>query len=179
MSDAFEVMKAELDQIKDRWTEIQTRIVAEVEHTNAENIRLQQVITSRDAETGKLRSERDAAVPRHHQVREEIGPLKMELQVAVADLKKARSNSSAQQREITRFTAELGKKTFLAQANLKKIVEKFLEQTNAAIQVSTATALQTWSEQAAELQVLRAEKANRDLRGPRFWKLDKANCEAV
>jgi ribosomal protein L44E len=51
--------------------------------------------------------------------------------VAVADLKKARSNSSAQQREITRLTAELGKKTLLAQANLKKIVEKFREQMNA------------------------------------------------
>jgi hypothetical protein len=103
----------------------------------------------------------------------------MELQVAVADLKTARSNSSAQQREITRLTAELGKKTLLAQANLKKIVVKFREQTNATIQVSTATALQTWSEQATELQVLRADKANRDLRGPRFWKLDKANCKAV
>jgi hypothetical protein len=29
------------------------------------------------------------------------------------------------------------------------------------------------------LQVLRADKANRELRGPGFWKLDKANCEAV
>jgi hypothetical protein len=27
--------------------------------------------------------------------------------------------------------------------------------------------------------VLRADKANRDLRGPGFWKLDKANYEAV
>jgi hypothetical protein len=30
-----------------------------------------------------------------------------------------------------------------------------------------------------ELQVLRADKANRELRGLEFWKLDKANCEAV
>jgi hypothetical protein len=67
----------------------------------------------------------------------------------------------------------------LAQANLKRIVEKFWEQTNAVIQIPTATALQSWSEQAAELQVLRADKANRDLRGPGFWKLDQANCEAV
>jgi hypothetical protein len=36
---------------------------------------------------------------------------------------------------------ELGKKSFLAQANLKKIVEKFQEQKNVAIQVATATAL--------------------------------------
>jgi hypothetical protein len=41
------------------------------------------------------------------------------------------------------------------------------------------TTLQSWAEQAAELQVLRADKANRDLRGPGFWKLDQANCEAV
>jgi hypothetical protein len=34
-------------------------------------------------------------------------------------------------------------------------------------------------EQAAELQVLRADKANRDLQGPGFWKLDQENCEAV
>jgi hypothetical protein len=27
--------------------------------------------------------------------------------------------------------------------------------------------------------VLRADKAYRELRGPGFWKLDKANCEAV
>jgi hypothetical protein len=40
-------------------------------------------------------------------------------------------------------------------------------------------ALQSWAEQAAELQVLRADKANRDLRGPGFWKLDQANCKAV
>jgi hypothetical protein len=40
-------------------------------------------------------------------------------------------------------------------------------------------ALQEWSEQAAELQVVRADKANRDLQGPGFWKLDQANCEAV
>jgi hypothetical protein len=29
------------------------------------------------------------------------------------------------------------------------------------------------------LQVLQADKANQELRGPGFWKLDKANCEAV
>jgi hypothetical protein len=39
--------------------------------------------------------------------------------------------------------------------------------------------LQKWSKQAAELQVLRADKANRELHGPGFWKLDQANCDAV
>jgi uncharacterized Fe-S center protein len=73
-----------------------------------------------------------------------------------------------QQKEIDRLMGELGKKSFLAHANLKKIMEKFREQTNAAIQVATATALREWSEQTAELQVLRANKANRDLRGCKF-----------
>jgi hypothetical protein len=45
---------------------------------------------------GQLKSERDAAVRRHEQVREESGPLKLELQVAFADLKTAWSNSNAQ-----------------------------------------------------------------------------------
>jgi hypothetical protein len=67
---------------------------------------------------------------------------------------------------------ELGKKAFTAQANLKRIVEKFRDQTKVAIQAATATRLQSWAEQAAEFQVLRADKANRDLRGPGFSKVD-------
>jgi hypothetical protein len=71
---------------------------------------------------------------------------------------------------------ELGKKRQRVQANLRRIVEKFREQTNAAIQAATAMALQGMAEQVVELQVLRADKANRDLRGPGFWKLDQENC---
>jgi hypothetical protein len=103
----------------------------------------------------------------------------MELSVATKDLEKARATREAQQRENDRLRCALEKRTDMVQANLKRIVEKFREQTNAAIQVATATALQGWAEQAAELQVLRADKANRDLRGPGFWKLDQPNCEAV
>jgi hypothetical protein len=65
----------------------------------------------------------------------------LELTVTIVDLQRARSNGNTQQWEIDRLTDELGKRTFLAQANLKKIVEKFREQTNVAIQISTATAL--------------------------------------
>jgi hypothetical protein len=39
--------------------------------------------------------------------------------------------------------------------------------------------LKEWCEQAAELQLFCADKANRELRGPGFWKLDKANYEAI
>jgi hypothetical protein len=37
MSDAFEVTNAELEKNKERWKDIQTRLVAEVERTNEEN----------------------------------------------------------------------------------------------------------------------------------------------
>jgi hypothetical protein len=57
----------------------------------------------------------------------------MELSVAVEDLKKAREIIDRQQKYINRLTGELGKKMFLAQANLKKIVEKFREYINVAI----------------------------------------------
>jgi hypothetical protein len=57
---------------------------------------------------------------------------------------------------------------YLAQANLRRLVDKFQEKTKAEIEIATATTLQGWSEQAAELQVLCAEKAKWELRGPGF-----------
>jgi hypothetical protein len=99
--------------------------------------------------------------------------------MAKADVQKARTSRDEQIKENDCLQNELKKKAFSAQANLKRIVEKFRDQTNMTIQAATATALQSWAEQAAKLQVLRADKANGDLRGPGFWKLDKANCEAV
>ena len=63
--------------------------------------------------------------------------------------------------------------------HVKKIIEKFRKQTEEDIEEATTTALQHWCAQAAELQVLQVDKVNRDLKGSRFWKLDKANAEAV
>jgi hypothetical protein len=65
-----------LDESKECWKEVQTRLVAEVERTIEENGRLKQATASRNAEIGKLKSEGDAAVRRQQQVREEIGPLR-------------------------------------------------------------------------------------------------------
>jgi chromosome segregation ATPase len=138
-----------------------------------DNAKLTQALENRHAAMENLAQERDAAIRRHQQAQEELGPLRMELSVATKDLKKVRANFDVQQREINRLMGELGKKTELVQDNLKRIVEKFRGQTNAAIQVATATALQGWAEQAAESQVLRADKANRDLQVPGFWKLDQ------
>jgi chromosome segregation ATPase len=121
MSEAFEMLNAEMKKSKDMWKRIQTRLVADVEQTMKE----QQALQNRHAAMEKLAQERDAAVRRHRQVQEELGPLRMELSVATKELKKIRANFDAQQREIDRLMGELGKKMELVQANLRRIVEKF------------------------------------------------------
>jgi hypothetical protein len=68
MSGVFEVMKSELDKNKERWKLVQAQLVAEVECTNEENVRLKQAMTSRNAKMDKLKQERDAAIRRHRQV---------------------------------------------------------------------------------------------------------------
>jgi hypothetical protein len=99
--------------------------MADVESTTEENGRLKQAVDSLNAETKKLRQERDTPVRPHRQAQEELGPLRMELSVTVGDLKNARTTQGMQQKEIDYLTGELGKKSLLTPANLKKIVEKF------------------------------------------------------
>jgi chromosome segregation ATPase len=133
MSDAFEMLNAEMRKSKDTWKRILSCLVADVERAREENVRLTQAMASRNAKTKKLTQEREAAVRRHRQAQGELGPLRLELSVAVKDLKKARANQDAQQRDIDRIMGKLGKTSIVAQANLKKIVEKFREQMNATI----------------------------------------------
>jgi chromosome segregation ATPase len=133
MFDAFEMQNAERQKSKDTGKRIQTHLVSEVERTNEENDRVKQGLESRNAKTSKVKQEWDVAVRRHRQAQEELGPLRMELSVAVEDLKRAQANQDAQQWDTDLLRGELGKKSFLAQANLKNIVEKFREQTNASI----------------------------------------------
>jgi chromosome segregation ATPase len=179
MEKAFDSMKADMDQLRKRWEQVQARLVAEVERTNAENTRLHQVISDQQAELDRERKEREAAERRHRQKQAELGLAQLELAVAKEDVRMARAGRDDMLKENDRLRKELGNRAFTAQANLKRIVERFRTQTTVAIQAAMATALQSWAEQPAELQVLRADKANRDLRGPGFWKLDQANCEAV
>ena len=62
---------------------------------------------------------------------------------------------------------------------MKKIIDKFCKQREENIEITTATVLQEWCGQATELHVLQADKENRDLKDPDFWKLDKVNGEVV
>ena len=52
--------------------------------------------------------------------------------------------------------------------HMKKIMERFCKQTEEDIEIATVMALQEWCGQAMELQVLWADKANRDKKGPGF-----------
>jgi chromosome segregation ATPase len=172
MEAAFAGMKTDMEQLRKRWEQVQSRLVAEVECTNAENARLNQAMSDQQAEVDKARKEQDAAESRHRQRQAELGLAQLELAVAKEDVRTARASRDDIMKDNDRLRKELEKKAFSAQANLKCIIERFREQTKVAIEIATTTTLQSWAEQAAELQVLRADKANRDLRGPGFWKLD-------
>jgi chromosome segregation ATPase len=114
MSDAFEMLNVEMKKSKDTWKRIQNRLMSGVERAHEDNGRLAQALADQNAETEKLAQERDAAVRRHRQAQEELGPLRLELSLATKDLKKVRANQDAQQREIDHLMGELGKKTEMA-----------------------------------------------------------------
>jgi chromosome segregation ATPase len=152
MEKAMDGMKTDMEQLRKRWEQVQARLVAEVEHTNAENARLNQAMSDQNAELDRPRRERDAAERRHRQSQAELGLAQLELTVAKDDVQKARASRDATIKENDRLRSQLEKRTFSAQANLKRIIERFREQTKVAIQMATATTLQSWAEQAAELQ---------------------------
>jgi uncharacterized protein YlxW (UPF0749 family) len=64
MEAAFAGMKTDMEQLRKQWEQVQSRLVAEVERTNAENARLNQTMSDQQAEVDKARKERDAAESR-------------------------------------------------------------------------------------------------------------------
>jgi chromosome segregation ATPase len=146
MSNAFQILQEEQKRRSAEWKRIRTRLTADVESTFEENGRLKQAIASLTGEAAKLKDEKDGAVRRARQFQDELGLLKMELAVTKKDVRMARSVSNERQKEVDQLRDELGKKQYLAQANLKRIVDKFQEKTKAEIEVATAMALQSWSE---------------------------------
>jgi predicted nucleic acid-binding Zn-ribbon protein len=107
-------MKTDMDQLWERWEQVQSRLVSEVERTNGENARLTQAMTDQNAELDKVRKERDAAVRRHRQSQEELGLVQLELTVAKDDVQKARASWDITMKENDRLRNELGKKVFSA-----------------------------------------------------------------
>jgi hypothetical protein len=103
MTRAFKVMKTEMDQIRERWKQVQARLVSEVERTNEENNGLKQAMIVRNAELDKVKQEREAAIRRHRQVQAKLGIVKMELSVAKADVEKPLTSRDAQIKENDRL----------------------------------------------------------------------------
>jgi hypothetical protein len=136
-----------------------------VERTNEENARLTQALSDQQA---KAQKERDEAESRHRQSQAELSIAQLEVAVAKEDVRMARAGRDAIMKDNERLRKEIEKKAFAAQANIKRIIERFREQTRVAIEKATTSTLQSWAEQATELQVLRADKVNRDRWGPGF-----------
>jgi uncharacterized protein YigA (DUF484 family) len=116
-----------MEQLRKRWEQVQSRLVAEVERTNTENARLNQAMSDQQAELDKARKERDAAESRHRQRQEELGLAQLELAVAKEDVRTARASRDDIMKDNDRLRKELEKKAFSAQANLKRIIERFRE----------------------------------------------------
>jgi hypothetical protein len=66
------------------------------------------------AKATKLKDEKDGVVQCAQQFQEELGLVKMELVVALKDLRKARSLGKEHQKEVDQLQDELGKKAYLA-----------------------------------------------------------------
>jgi chromosome segregation ATPase len=62
MSDAFEMLNAEMKKSKDTWKRIQTCLVADVEQAHEEHGKLAKALENWNAAMEKLAQERDAAV---------------------------------------------------------------------------------------------------------------------
>jgi chromosome segregation ATPase len=144
-------MKADMEQLRERWELVQSRLVAEVERTNEENARLAQAMSDHRKEMEKARKERDAAERRHRQGQAELSIAQLELTVAKEDVWTARASCDAIMKDNDRLRKEIEKKAFAAKANIKRIIERFWEHTRVAIEMATTSTLQSWAEQAAEL----------------------------
>jgi galactokinase len=85
-------MKIDMEQLRERWEQVQSRLVAEVERTNAENARLTQAMSDQQE---KAQKERDAAESRYRQRQAELGVAQLELAVAKENVRTARASRDA------------------------------------------------------------------------------------
>ena len=97
-----------------------------------------------------------------------LGRVQTESRLQVKQLQWRKELISEANQRITGLLDTLHERSQKAVMHVKKIVEKFHKQTEEDIEEATTTALQKWCAEAAELQVLRADKANRDLKGSGF-----------
>jgi uncharacterized protein YlxW (UPF0749 family) len=128
---AFRILQEEQKRKNVEWKRIQTRLMANMESTATENDYLQQEVRRLTAEATKLHAERDSTVRHAQQFQEELEALKMEPKVSHKDVRKAWAINRDLQKNVEWLQEELGKKMYLAQANLRRLVDKFQEKTKA------------------------------------------------
>jgi chromosome segregation ATPase len=155
----------------------EVHMMIDMEKLSHDNRRLQAAEGQRDAEVQTLRAAKDKAEHAMAALQAELATIKMECQLAISAVNKYKCSLADADTENQRLVQELEKGQSLAHANVKRLLHRFREATTAKIQACTANALKEWCEQAAKLQLLQVDKANRELRGPGFRKLDKTNCE--
>jgi chromosome segregation ATPase len=149
-----------LTKEKDEWKRAQWKLTAEVEKLSQDNDRLRAAEEKRDAEVQTLRTTKEKAEHAMAAIQEEWVTMKLEWQAATTSVKKYKVAVANAETENRRLVWELEKGQMLAHANVKCLLQRFREATTAEIQVYIANALKQWCEQAAELQLLRADKAN-------------------
>jgi hypothetical protein len=101
------------------WKQIQLRL------TTMENSRLQQDVERLTTKAIELREEKEHVVQRAQQFQNELGPLKMELKVSMEAVRESRAMNTSLRKDVDWLYDELGKKAYLAQTNLKKLIDKF------------------------------------------------------
>jgi hypothetical protein len=168
-----------LTREKDEWKRTQLQMATDMEKLSHNNRRLRIAEGQHDVEVQMLWAAKEKEEHAMAALQAELATIKLECQVAVSTVKKYKGSMAVIDMENQRLVRELEKGQSLAHANVKRLLQRIREATMAEIQARKANALKECCEQAAELQLLRADKANQELRGPGVWKLDKTNCETA
>ena len=127
---------------------------AKLKEQRKENERMKSELTKKDNGIKELRTQ--------------LGLVKTETQVQAQHLQRRKEVMQEANKKIAHLMEQLREQPQKAVLHVKKIIEKFHKKMEEDVEISTATALQQWCVQATELQVLRVDKANRDIEGPGF-----------
>ena len=165
-------LRQELSEKEKTWSSKEAKFTTDLTKLQAE-------MAEKEAQTEGLKAELLRKSNGISELQTRLGQVQAEARLQSNSLQQRKERLNEANKKVTDLLSTLNDRTHKAVMHVKKIVEKFRKQTEEDIEEATATALQTWCTQAAELQMLRADKANRDIKGSGFWKLDKANAEAV
>ena len=172
-------LRQELRDKEKTWSSKETKFTEDVINLTTDMRKLKAEVEEKRAETERLSTELTKKNNGFTELQNQLHRVKTESQLQYKQLVRRKELIDEANKRITELVASIQDGSQKAMMHVKKIIERFRQRTEADIEEATTTTLQQWCAEAAELQVLRADKANRDLKGSGFWKLDKANAEAV